>query len=138
MNRPAMDLKSGCILWPCTDGPIATYPKLPRDLDVDVAIVGGGMAGGICRTLPREGGVAAALVDRRDICHGSTTASTGLLQFEIDQPLIQSARLLGKDHPFAHITAGGARKLSEDQMMHGQPPVSMLEFLTRSEFWFQS
>jgi hypothetical protein len=33
---------------------------------------------------------------------------------------------------------GGAREHSEQQMSHGQPPVSTLEFMGTSEFWFQS
>lgn len=33
---------------------------------------------------------------------------------------------------------GGAWAYSENQIQHGQPPVSVIEFLGRSEFWFQS
>ena len=33
---------------------------------------------------------------------------------------------------------GGAREFSAEQMAHGKPGVGALEFLTTSEFWFQS
>jgi hypothetical protein len=33
---------------------------------------------------------------------------------------------------------GGAREFSAEQVAHGQPPVSAMEFVTTSTFWFQS
>jgi hypothetical protein len=33
---------------------------------------------------------------------------------------------------------GGAREYSEEQESHGQPPVTTLEFVTTSDFWYQS
>jgi hypothetical protein len=33
---------------------------------------------------------------------------------------------------------GGAREFSAEQVAHGQPPVSTMEFVTTSTFWFQS
>ena len=34
--------------------------------------------------------------------------------------------------------AGGAREFSQNQIEHGQPAVSMLEYLRTSRFWFES
>jgi hypothetical protein len=34
--------------------------------------------------------------------------------------------------------AGGAREYSEERESHGQPPVSTLEFVRTSDFWYQS
>jgi hypothetical protein len=34
--------------------------------------------------------------------------------------------------------AGGAREYSAEQVEHGQPPVTMLQFMGTSAFWFQS
>ena len=34
--------------------------------------------------------------------------------------------------------AGGAREYSEQQLEHGQPGVTMMQFMGTSEFWFQS
>jgi glycine/D-amino acid oxidase-like deaminating enzyme len=36
------------------------------------------------------------MVDRRDLAAGSTAASTGLLQYEIDKPLVELAELVGQ------------------------------------------
>ncbi|HYO11145.1 MAG TPA: DUF6766 family protein [Tepidisphaeraceae bacterium] len=38
---------------------------------------------------------------------------------------------------FIHA-AGGAREYSEEQAAHGQPQVTMMQFMGTSEFWFQS
>ena len=39
---------------------------------------------------------------------------------------------------FAMHAYGGARLYSEEQIAHGQEPVSLVQFLGRSEFWFES
>jgi hypothetical protein len=39
---------------------------------------------------------------------------------------------------FALHAAGGARLYSQEQMMHGSPSVSTLEYLGTSRFWFES
>jgi Domain of unknown function (DUF6766) len=39
---------------------------------------------------------------------------------------------------FALHAAGGARLYSQEQMMHGSPPVSTLQYMATSRFWFES
>ncbi len=39
---------------------------------------------------------------------------------------------------FALHAVGGAREYSEEQVEHGEPPVTALAFVGTSEFWFQS
>jgi hypothetical protein len=39
---------------------------------------------------------------------------------------------------FALHAYGGARLYSEEQVAHGEPPVSMLQFMGRNEFWCES
>lgn len=39
---------------------------------------------------------------------------------------------------FALHAAGGARVYSQDQVEHGAPPVSTLEYICTSRFWFES
>ncbi|HLL90737.1 MAG TPA: FAD-dependent oxidoreductase, partial [Tepidisphaeraceae bacterium] len=41
-------------------------------------------------------GVSVVVLERRDVCSGSTPASTGLLQYEIDKPLTELAKMLGQ------------------------------------------
>ena len=42
-------------------------------------------------------GHQVVVVDRRDVCMGSTSASTALLQYEIDVSLVEMSKLLGRD-----------------------------------------
>ncbi|MBA3322567.1 MAG: hypothetical protein H0T45_14130 [Pyrinomonadaceae bacterium] len=39
---------------------------------------------------------------------------------------------------FVLHAAGGAAAYSQEQQMHGQPPVTMIEYLGTSRFWFES
>ena len=73
-------------------------PSLERDLACEIAIVGGGITGAMCANELTRAGVDVALLDRRELCHGSTAASTGLLQYEIDTPLWRLRELVGPDH----------------------------------------
>ena len=45
------------------------------------------------------------MVDRRQIAHGSTSASTGLLQYEIDTPLVDLIAKLGRERAIAAYRA---------------------------------
>ncbi|HEY2379207.1 MAG TPA: FAD-dependent oxidoreductase [Gemmatimonadaceae bacterium] len=93
-----MDLKSGYPLWPVNDGLIHTYPRLDGDARCDVAIVGGGITGALVAHHLIEAGFDALVVDRRDVGWGSTAASTALLQYEIDVPLVELIEMRGRDH----------------------------------------
>lgn len=68
---------------------------LTRDLKTDVLVVGAGISGAlIAHALAREGH-KVAVIDRRGPLKGSTSASTALLLFEIDTPLIHLKREIG-------------------------------------------
>ena len=43
------------------------YPKLDRDISVDVAIIGAGIAGSIAAYLLAKEGKSVALIDKKDI-----------------------------------------------------------------------
>jgi glycine/D-amino acid oxidase-like deaminating enzyme len=94
----AMDLKSGYPFWPIANGLIASYPSLSEDLTCDVAIVGGGITGALIAHTLTEAGFDTVVVDRRDVATGSTSASTALLQYEIDTPLSDLIGMVGRDH----------------------------------------
>jgi glycine/D-amino acid oxidase-like deaminating enzyme len=90
------DLHSGNPVWgtqPADDLPAET---LARDLTADVLIVGGGFTGSvIAENLSLDFSVVA--VDRRHPGRGSTHASTGLLLYEIDTPLIKLRAEIGAE-----------------------------------------
>lgn len=61
-------------------------------------MVGGGVTGALVSHFLVQAGVETVIVDREEIGAGSTAASTGLLQYEIDTPLIELIRHVGEAH----------------------------------------
>jgi glycine/D-amino acid oxidase-like deaminating enzyme len=88
-------LKSGVSVWMAYPRRLPVARPLTRDVRADVLVVGAGISGAlIAYSLAREGH-KVAVVDRRGPLQGSTPASTALLLFEIDTPLIQLKRKIG-------------------------------------------
>ncbi len=91
-----MDLRSGLPFWLIKDGLPFTFPKLDKDIDTDVVIIGAGISGALVRYHLLEAGINCVTIDARTIGLGSTCASTSLLQYEIDTPLHKLIPLVGK------------------------------------------
>lgn len=97
MNRK-IDLRSERAYWVVRNGIGDASPQLPGSLDCEVAIVGAGISGALmARELMRHGVRDLVILDRRDRALGSTSASTALLQYEIDVPLIELDRRIGME-----------------------------------------
>ncbi len=103
-----MDLTSGLPFWPIRDGLIGVYPPLTQDLHCDALIVGGGITGALLSHELTGRGVDCVLIDRREIGHGSTCASTALLQYELDVPLHQLCERVGTEVAERGYTLGVA------------------------------
>lgn len=91
-----MDLKSGYPFWAIRNGLATPLPPIHSDLDCDVAVVGGGITGALIADELAAHGHSVAVLERRDIGWGSTSASTALLQYEIDTHLVDLARRHGE------------------------------------------
>ena len=91
-----MDLKSGYPFWAVKNGLMHAFPPLQEDLRCDVAIIGGGITGALIADELSAHGHDVAVVDQRDVGWGSTSASTALLQYEIDTHLVDLARRHGE------------------------------------------
>jgi glycine/D-amino acid oxidase-like deaminating enzyme len=90
-----MDLRTGTSYWLAADGQLGEYPALQRDMRCDVAVLGGGVTGAlIADALIREG-ADVIVVDKRRFGHGSTAATTGLLQYELDTSLCELTERIG-------------------------------------------
>ena len=91
-----MDLTSAHPFWPLQDGLPAVYPSLKSDLTCEVLVLGGGVTGAfIAHQLVSEG-LDVVVLDKRDIGRGSTAASTALVEYEIDVPLTDLAKMIGQ------------------------------------------
>ena len=89
------DLRTGTPVW-------AAYAQIPVAIEtllapikVDVVIVGAGITGALVAEATTARGLSTVLIDRRPPGHGSTAASTAMLQFEIDTPLIRLVDEIG-------------------------------------------
>lgn len=91
-----MNLKSNEPFWLLKDGLISSHPSLKSDQECDVLIIGGGITGGLMAHQMVQDGYAAILIDKREICNGSTSATTSMLQYEIDVPLHELIEKIGE------------------------------------------
>ena len=91
-----MNLHSGYPYWLVKEGIPFNYPKLEQNIQNQVVIMGGGISGALLAYHLVEAGVDCVIVDARTIGLGSTSASTGLLQYEIDTPLSKLVNLVGE------------------------------------------
>ncbi|MEP6899676.1 MAG: FAD-binding oxidoreductase [Rhodanobacter sp.] len=92
-----MDLKSGYPFWAIKNGLMHAFPQLQNDLRCDVAVIGGGISGALIANELAQNGHEVAVFEERDIGWGSSAASTALLQYEIDTPMIDLAKWYGED-----------------------------------------
>ncbi len=91
-----MDLKSNEPFWLIKNGLPASYPSLRTDASCDVLIVGGGITGSLMAHQCIADGYDTLLTDKREVCNGSTSATTSMLQYEIDTPLYRLSEMIGK------------------------------------------
>lgn len=101
-----MNLKSGDVFWPqIYRGPELQFRELDQDITCEIAIIGGGISGALAAYYLTRAGFHVVLLDRRPIAHGSTAASTGLLQYEIDVSLVDLIGKLGRERAVAAYLA---------------------------------
>jgi len=75
--------------WPIKNGPLGHYVPLNQDVDCEIAIVEARITGALVAYYLAQEGIPTVIVDRREIGTGSTGATTGLLQYEVDRPLFE-------------------------------------------------
>jgi glycine/D-amino acid oxidase-like deaminating enzyme len=92
------DLRTGHPIWAGRRAPSVVHEPLARDIKTDVLVIGAGITGAMVADALITADVKVAVVDRRGLANGSTAASTALVQYEIDTPLIQLTRKIGKDN----------------------------------------
>lgn len=90
-----MELSSGYPFWLIKHGLPFDYPKLDRDINTDVVVIGGGISGALMSYHLTNAGVKHIVVDGKTIGLGSTCESTSFLQYEIDTPLSELQHKVG-------------------------------------------
>ena len=100
-----MDLKSNEPFWLIKNGVINSYPSLKDDISCDVLVVGGGITGSLVAHQCVQEGYKTVLIDKREIANGSSSATTSMLQYEIDTPLYKLVELIGEEGAVASYKA---------------------------------
>ena len=68
-----------------------------ESIHCDIAIVGAGITAALVADALVATGQRIVVLDARDVAHGSTAASTALLQYEIDTHLTDLVQMLGAE-----------------------------------------
>ena len=95
MLNQKRNLRTGLTYWqsrPCPRIPVA---PLRADRTTEVIVIGAGMTGAMAAEALSAAGLRVTLVDRRGPLQGATSATTALLQYEIDTPLTVLQHTIG-------------------------------------------
>ena len=100
-----MKLRSSEPFWLEKNGIVKSYPSVREHLKTEMLIVGGGITGSLIAHQCIDDGYDTVLIDKREIAHGSTSATTSMLQYEIDVPLNELIEQIGEEGAVANYRA---------------------------------
>lgn len=88
-------LHSGRPVWQAYGHSEVSCLKLKKDQVADVVVIGAGISGAMMAEELSEAGFSVIILDKRKPFQGSTAATTALLLYEIDTPLIKLQKEIG-------------------------------------------
>lgn len=91
-----MRLRSNEPYWLVRNGLLHTYPSVHADVQADVVVIGSGITGALIAHRCVEEGLDTVVIDRREVANGSSSATTSMLQYEIDVPLHELIARVGE------------------------------------------
>jgi len=100
-----MDLTSPHAFWLIRNGVGEVRPPLGGNRRCDVLVIGAGLTGALLADALTARGQSVIVIDRRHPGHGSTSASTALLQYELDAQLVDLIDTLGRKRAVAAYRA---------------------------------
>jgi glycine/D-amino acid oxidase-like deaminating enzyme/nitrite reductase/ring-hydroxylating ferredoxin subunit len=106
--------------WNAT-APASDFPTLDADLEVDIAIIGGGIVGVTTARLLKDRGVRVALVEARRIGEEVTGKSTAKITSQHNIAYTRLERKFGEEgaHYYAEANQAGLDKIVELAARHG-------------------
>jgi len=104
-----MDLKSGYPFWALKNGLMQAFPPLRDDARCDVVVIGAGVTGALIADELSRHGFDVVVLEQHDVGWGSSSASTALLQYEIDVHMVDLAKQYGEaDAALAYLSCAAA------------------------------
>ena len=131
-----MELTSPHAFWLLCNGVGDVPPPLTEDVRCDVVVIGAGITGSLVSDALTGAGLSVVAVDRRHPAHGSTSASTALLQYELDTPLNDLMERIGAPRALDayRAAADGVRTIARISSDLGTP----VGFCERPSLYFAS
>ena len=74
------------------------FPKLENDTEVDVAVIGGGMAGISCAHFLKQAGYRVAVLEEDEVGNAASGASSGILAYGSGTGFVEAAEMWGKEN----------------------------------------
>lgn len=90
------DIRTESPFWLMKSGFVTPHSALNEDIKADIAIIGGGISGALLGLSLARKGVDVVMLDRQHYAMGSTSASTALIQYDIDQMLHKLMDVMGE------------------------------------------
>lgn len=94
-KKKKMDLRSPEAFWLLKNGLLNSYPKLQENISCDIIVLGAGITGALISHSLQRAGYSVVVIDKRDVANGSSAATTSMLQYEIDVPMVNLADMIG-------------------------------------------
>ena len=91
-----MRLRTFESFWLLKNGLMYSYPSLKENEACDIVVIGGGITGALISDALLENGYDVIVLDKRDIGQGSTSATTSMLQYEIDVSMHKLSEMIGE------------------------------------------
>ncbi len=101
-----MRLRTFESFWLLKNGLLYSYPQLKQDISAEILVVGCGITGALTAHSLMQAGYHVTMIDRRDVGQGSSSATTSMLQYEIDVLLVDLAEMIGEDAAVQCYKAG--------------------------------
>lgn len=95
MTTDKKELRAGTPVWFDTRKPPVHHTAMTGSVSTEVVVIGAGISGALVAESLTSAGFEVVVVDRRAPLTGSTSASTALLQYELDMPLTKLSRMIG-------------------------------------------
>lgn len=112
-----MRLRTFESFWIVKNGILYSYPSLREDMQTEILVIGGGITGALISHALMDAGYQVMLIDRRDICMGSSSATTSMLQYEIDVPMYELSEMIGEEEAAVCYKAGIAAVLEMKKLV---------------------